>query len=119
MTNLFVADKPKQDYMDHITPDINVYLKHPRVSKITVNADGSMTIDLKDEVVAGPSDIIRKTEGLHAANKTGFRGVSIRGNKYRADISEDGVQYNLGTFRTMQEAIEARIRAEMEESYNV
>ena len=112
MTNLFIADTPKQGHMDHIIPDMDVYLKHPRVSKITMNADGSMTIDLKDEVVAGPSEIIRKTEGLHKANKTGFRGVSIRGKKYRADISEDGVQYNLGSFNTMQEAIEARIMAE-------
>jgi len=112
MANLFVTDAPKQDYMDHIIPDMSVYLKHPRVSKITMNADGSMTIDLKNEVVAGPSDLIRKTEGLHKGNKTGFRGVSIRGNKYRADISEDGVQYNLGSFDTIQEAIEARIMAE-------
>ena len=112
MANLFVTDKPKQDYIDNILPDIDVYLKHPRVTKITVGADGSMTIDLKDEANA-PTDIIRKTEGLHKANKTGFRGVSIRGTRYRADISEDGVQYNLGTFDTMQEAIEARIKAEL------
>lgn len=108
---LFVTDKPKQDYMDHIIPDIDVYLKHPRVAKITVGADGSMTIDLKDEDKT--TDIIRKQEGLQKANKTGFRGVSIRGNRYRADISEDGVQYNLGTFDTMQEAIAARIKAEL------
>jgi len=113
MANLFVTDTPKQDPIDHILPDLDLYLKHPRVTKITVNADGSMTIDLKDEVVAGPSDIIRKTEGLHKANKTGFRGVSVRGTRYRADISEDGVQYNLGTFDTMQEAVAARIKAEM------
>lgn len=109
---LFVTDKPKQDYIDNILPDIDVYLKHPRVTKITVGADGSMTIDLKGEANA-PTDIIRKTEGLHKANKTGFRGVSLRGTRYRADISEDGVQYNLGTFDTMQEAIAARIKAEL------
>ena len=113
MANLFVTDTPKQDPIDHILPDLDVCLKHPRVTKITMNADGSMTIDLKDEVVAGPSEVIRKTEGLHKANKTGFRGVSIRGTRYRADISEDGVQYNLGTFDTMQEAIAARIKAEL------
>jgi len=113
MANLFVTDKaPKQDYMDHIIPDIDVYLKHPRVTKIVVAPDGSMTIDLKD-ADAPANDIIRKKEGLHKANKTGFRGVSVRGNKYRADISEDGVQYNLGTFETMREAIAARIKAEL------
>ena len=119
MANLFVTDKPTsatnigKDYIDNILPDLDVCLKHPRVTKITMNADGSMTIDLKDEVVAGPSEIIRKKEGLHKANKTGFRGVSIRGNKYRADISEDGVQYNLGSFETFGEAVAARLKAEM------
>lgn len=113
MANLFVTDTPKQDHIDHILPNIDVCLKHPRVTKITMNADGSMTIDLKKEVAAGPSEIIRKKEGLHKANKTGFRGVSIRGNKYRADISEDGVQYNLGSFETFGEAVAARLKAEM------
>jgi len=113
MANLFVTDKPKQDPIDHILPDLALCLKHPRVSKITVNTDGSMAIDLKDEVVTGLSEVIRKDEGLHKANKTGFRGVSIRGNKYRADISEDGVQYNLGSFETFGEAVAARIKAEL------
>ena len=112
MANLFVTDKPKQDPIDNLLTDLELCLKHPRVSKVTMNADGSMTVDLKGEANA-PTDIIRKTEGLHKANKTGFRGVSLRGTRYRADISEDGVQYNLGTFETMQEAVAARIKAEM------
>ena len=93
MANLFVTDKATSatnignNYLDHISPDIDVYLKHPRVTKIVVAADGSMTIDLKD-ADAPANEIIRKQEGLHKANKTGFRGVSIRGNKYRADISD-------------------------------
>lgn len=112
MANLFVTDKPKQDPIDNLLTDLDLCLKHPRVAKITMNADGSMTIDLKDEANA-PTDTIRKTEGLHKANKTGFRGVSIRGNKYRADISDDGVQYNLGSFETFGEAVAARIKAEL------
>ena len=113
MANLFVTDKPKQDPIDNLLTDLDLCLKHPRVTKITMNADGSMTIDLKDEAKAPTDEVIRKTEGLHKANKTGFRGVSIRGTRYRADISEDGVQYNLGTFDTMQEAVAARIKAEL------
>lgn len=113
MANLFITDAVSTlSRRDPIDPNIEVYLKHPRVTKITVGADGSMTIDLKD-TDADTNNIIRKQEGLHKANKTGFRGVSIRGSKYRADISEDGIQYNLGTFETMQEAIEARIKAEL------
>ena len=114
MSNLFIADKTNQVHTDEIPHDISAYLQHPRVSKITVDPDGSISIDLKDVGVVAPNGIIRKAEGLHKANKTGFRGVSIRGKKYRADISEDGVQYNLGSFETMHEAIEARIKAEQE-----
>ena len=113
MANLFVTDTPKQDPIENLLHDLELCLKHPRVTKITMSAGGSMIIDLEDEVVAGPDEVIRKKECLHKANKTGFRGVSIRGNKYRADISEDGVQYNLGSFDTIQEAVEARIKAEM------
>ena len=110
MNNLFVTDATKHASIDGV--DLGALLANHRVSKVTVGADGAITIDLHDVVATSASDIIRKAEGLHKGNKTGFRGVSIRGKKYRADISEDGVQYNLGSFNTIQEAIEARILAE-------
>ena len=109
MTNLFIADaNTKTDYDEDM--DLDTCLEHPRVTKVIIMPDGTLIAELSAPTEA--NDIIRKTEGLHKANKTGFRGVSIRGNKYRADISKDGIQFNLGSFDTIQEAIEARILAE-------
>jgi hypothetical protein len=109
--NLFVTDVPTS--ATHIgNTNIEALLMHPRVSKITVGPDGSVVVELKADAPVATDDIIRKAEGLHKANKTGFRGVSIRGNKFRADFSEDGVQYCLGVFDTKGEAIAARIKAE-------
>ena len=112
MTNLFVADANTKTEAMFDDMDLDTCLKHPRVTKVTIMPDGTLVAEMA--APTGADAIIRKTEGLHKGNKTGFRGVSIRGKKFRADISEDGVQYNLGTFKTMQEAIEARIKAEMD-----
>jgi hypothetical protein len=114
MDNVFVTDT-QAEYIDEIITDLSLCLKHPRVTKITVAPCGTITVDLSEPTKApAATDIIRKQEGLHKANKTGFRGVSISGNKYRADYTAHGFQDYLGTFNTMQEAVEARIRAEME-----
>ena len=52
---------------------------------------------------------IRKT------NKTGFRGVSIekRSGKFRADITKDGRQHDLGRYETAAAAAQARLKAEL------
>ena len=112
MANLFVTDNNNNTHTN-LDDDLDLMtcLEHPRVSKVTIMPDGTLVAEMI--VAEKADDIIRKKEGLHKANKTGFRGVSIRGNKFRADISEDGVQYNLGSFDTIQEAVEARIKAEL------
>ena len=43
-----------------------------------------------------------------------FRGVHKHSNRYRAVIQKDGKQIRLGSFRTAEEARQARIRAEAE-----
>lgn len=110
MTNLFVADANTKTEAVFEDMDLDTCLEHPRVTKVTIMPDGTLVAELSAPTEA--NGIIRKTEGLHKGNKTGFRGVSIRGNKYRADISEFGRQQNLGSFNTLQEAVEARILAE-------
>jgi len=40
-------------------------------------------------------------------NATGFKGVSIRRNKFRAEIKADGKRILLGTFSTLQDAARA------------
>ena len=111
MDNLFVADANTRTEAMFEDMDLDTCLKHPRVTKITIMPDGALVVELSTPEKT--DDIIRKSDGLHKANKTGFRGVSLSGKKYRASISEDGVQFHLGTFETMQEAIEARIKAEL------
>ena len=112
MTNLFVADANTKTEDMFEDMDLDTCLKHPRVTKVTIMPDGTLVAELSAPTEA--NDIIRKTEGLHKGNKTGFRGVSIFGEKYRADIQTNGVQRYLGLFDTMQDAVKARIIAELD-----
>ena len=113
MANLFVTDTPTTTTTNNTSDmDLGQALDHPRVKEITMDTEGNIFISLSDVVVADK----RKTEGLHKANKTGFRGVSVSGNKYRSDISKDGQQTFLGYYDSFSEAVEARLAAEMEAS---
>ena len=58
------------------------------------------------------ADITKR--GLRVDNKTGVRGVVKRGSRFRALIGFKKKKYNLGTFDTLEEAIEARKKAEAE-----
>ncbi|MFI3227812.1 MAG: zinc-ribbon domain-containing protein [Clostridia bacterium] len=50
----------------------------------------------------------------HKNNTTGFRGVSRRENgRFRVSITFKGNRYDLGTYKTLEEAIEARIAGEV------
>lgn len=44
-------------------------------------------------------------------NKTGYKGVTIRKDKFRAKIKVDGKQLHLGTFSTVEEAYHAYCEA--------
>lgn len=49
------------------------------------------------------------------SNKTGHKGIrKAQSGKYQARISKNNKQYNLGTFSTIEEAVEARQKAERE-----
>tara|TARA_R110000744_G_scaffold48033_3_gene105359 strand:- start:318 stop:668 length:351 start_codon:yes stop_codon:yes gene_type:complete len=113
---LFITDDKTPTTNNTInTTDLNEAMSHPRAKMITISPDGDIFIELSDVVVT-KDEIIRKTDGLHKANKTGFRGVSVSGNKYRSDISKDGQQTFLGYYDSFSEAVEARLSAEMEAS---
>ena len=112
MTNLFVADANTKTEAMFEDMDLDTCLKHPRVTKVTIMPDGTLVAELSAPAKA--DDIIRKTEGLHKGNKTGFRGVSDYGNKYKLQIQIDGKQRYLGTFDTIEAAVKARIVAELE-----
>ena len=107
MANLFVTDNRNNNF-DDTDLDLDTCLEHPRVTKVTILPDGTLIA----EMVASDEIIRKDNEGLHKRNKTGFRGVSVCGSKYRASVSQNGIQTHLGTFDTLREAIEARMKAE-------
>jgi len=45
-----------------------------------------------------------RNTGLRTDNKSGIRGVSVHGNRWRATIHVDGKQQHLGVFDTLEEA---------------
>lgn len=52
--------------------------------------------------------------GVQINNILGVKGVSPSGNKYVARIGVRGITYYLGTFKTIEEAVNARREAETE-----
>ena len=47
---------------------------------------------------------------INKNNKSGHKGVCLgKGNKWRAQITIDGIQINIGSYRTIEEAINARV----------
>lgn len=61
-----------------------------------------------------------RNQGNRVDNTSGCRGVTlnINSNKWVARISHEGIRYSLGYFRTKEEAIEARKKAERELKYH-
>ena len=57
-------------------------------------------------------EFLMKTPPVASTNTTGIRGVSKVANGYRADITRNGVQTNLGTYDSFQDAVEARLVAQ-------
>ena len=53
-------------------------------------------------------------QGVRITNLLGIKGVQQRGSKYRAYITHNYVTHHLGTFKTVEEAINARREAEAE-----
>lgn len=53
-------------------------------------------------------------QGVRITNLLGIKGVQQRGSKYRAYITHNYVTHHLGTFKTVEEAVNARRKAEAE-----
>lgn len=50
---------------------------------------------------------------IYKNNKTGYRGVYLRGLKYRVEIKQYGKTVYVGTYKTVDEALKARKEAEL------
>lgn len=49
----------------------------------------------------------KRNSGPHKDNKSGYKGVSSKGNRWRAEIWIEGNRIRLGTFTTPEEAYSA------------
>tara|TARA_R110002153_G_scaffold249997_2_gene406563 strand:+ start:101 stop:565 length:465 start_codon:yes stop_codon:yes gene_type:complete len=132
-------DEPLELVQDApVTFDLSASLDHPRVTNIHFFPDGSVTVDLAeagtwqeaalDDIITKAADKVavdvvdleegynpRGYGGIHQDNKTGHRGITATASgKYRADITFNRKQTNLGTFATYEEAVEARLAAEQD-----
>lgn len=110
MANVFVTDQYTADDLEDDL-DLQTCLNNPRVTKVTIYPDGTLVAELGQP--SAPDDIILKSAPSYNDKATGFRGVSMRGDKYRVRISEGGLDRNVGTYETMEQAVEARIKAEL------
>lgn len=50
----------------------------------------------------------QKEPAAHQDNKLGVKGVSRHGSGYRASVTLNGKQKHLGTYKTIEEAVQAR-----------
>jgi hypothetical protein len=63
------------------------------------------------EVTQAENNLNKK---VYSSNSTGVSGVTIRDGKYRVRIRFKGVLHNVGTYKTLLEAKEARKKKEQE-----
>lgn len=60
-----------------------------------------------------------KNQKMNINNTTGRTGVWVTpSGKYSAEIVSEGVKYKLGTFETLEEASDARLKAEMKHGFH-
>lgn len=50
---------------------------------------------------------------LYKNNKTGYRGIYLRGEKYRVEIKLNGKTIYIGLFATLNDALDERKNAEL------
>lgn len=64
--------------------------------------------------VATRGESVRNQSGVSRANKSGVPGVRWEANRWAAQIGFEGKWIRLGRFKTKEEAVEARLKAERE-----
>jgi hypothetical protein len=114
MTDLFVTDGSR-NYLTAI--DTAMDTLPPKAKRITIvlemTPDGLVhDVTTTDTSVDGEPEYLMKTPPVSCTNTTGIRGVSKVKNGYRADITRGGKQTNLGTYDSLQDAVEARLVAQ-------
>lgn len=59
-----------------------------------------------------------RNRGKNKNNSSGYNGVYLNGSKYRARIKINGKLINLGTFDSIEDAVNARVRANLEYNFS-
>lgn len=112
-----VAGTPNTDGYTSICVDYRLYLAHrlaflymtgewpkQQVDHINHSESDNRWCNLRD---VSQSVNKRNSRGLQKNNKSGFRGVYKRGEKYRACTNLGGKTLNIGTFHSAEEAYKA------------
>ncbi len=105
---VYVVDEWKNDYTAFYKWSMeNGYKDNLTIDRIDLNKpyspDNCRWVDYNTQ---------NQNKGLFKSNKTGVTGVSKYKYGYKAAIRRDGLQLNLGTFKTLEEAKSERLKAE-------
>ena len=111
MHSLFVTDNHSPQFT---AIDAAMDTLPPKAKQITIVLDMSPDGMVSNTTTTDTSEpeYLMKTPPVASTNTTGIRGVSKVKHGYRADITRNGVQTNLGTYDSFQDAVEARLVAQ-------
>ncbi|MBL4869836.1 MAG: HNH endonuclease [Robiginitomaculum sp.] len=107
--SIFVNGK---DYLSHrlIFLLVNGHLPKTHVDHINGNGLDNRWVNIR-EVTQAENNLNKK---VYRCNSTGVSGVTIRDGRYRVRIRYKGILYNVGTYKTLEEARKAREVKEIE-----
>lgn len=106
VTDQKITEVPVPRKAAHIREDVQY------TTVVDISADGVVTSKTTNTTRKEEPEYFMKTPPVSCTNTTGIRGVSKVKNGYRADITRNGVQTNLGTYDSFQDAVEARLVAQ-------
>ena len=112
-----VAGTTDDERYRSVKVDDVLYLAHRLIFKMMTGEDPPETVDHHDRDLRNnrwknlrpaSSTEQNRNQRTRKDNKTGHRGVFKRGERYRVQVGIDGVYTNVGTFDTLDAALEAR-----------
>ena len=100
------------DYLSHRLAFMLVEGRLPICHTDHIDGDGlNNKWDNLREVTQQENNLNKK---IYSCNKTGVAGVTVRGKGFRVRIRYKGILYNLGQYKTLDEAAKARKEKEIE-----
>lgn len=81
--------------------------------------DGDKQNNRIDNLRKSNPSLNQKNRGRNKNNSTGYNGVYKSGNKFRARVKVNGKLINLGTFDTVEQAAECRMKYNQENGFDI